>query len=272
MPKSIKIIYEDFIHKRGFRWIILYIIYKVTRGKIMVLERALRKIEYEKHILGNWTIISHTHTRTWNKQNWDSYDWKGNGEEWTRDAARYKNINPARWKRTLLKTYLVPYIHSRQQALEIGCGAGRWTAEIAPRVLRLYACDISPVAISVCRKRLSRLHNIQYKIVSDNLLSFLDNGSVDFAWSYDVFVHINANDMAIYIRSLKRVLKPGAYCVIHHAGEYKDDIIREQGLRSWMSSEFFADIAHAEGLRVIKQDFGICHYPGDVLTVLQNTM
>jgi len=57
-------------------------------------------------------------------------------------------------------------------------------------------------------------------LITDGALSFIENNSVDYIWSYDVFVHINPTDVEKYIIEFSRILKPHGYGIIHHSMGY----------------------------------------------------
>jgi len=90
--------------------------------------------------------------------------------------------------------------------------------------------------------------NVRF-IVNDGRTLPFEAGEFDRAWSFDVFVDVSDHDTAAYLKELARVLKKGGRAIIHHpAGG---------GLRgpwrSRMSSERFAELASAAGLRIIRQ-------------------
>jgi cyclopropane fatty-acyl-phospholipid synthase-like methyltransferase len=97
----------------------------------------------------------------------------------------------------------------------------------------------------------------------------LDEATVDFIWSYDVFVHVNPTDAERYLAEFARVLKPGGYASIHHAGTYRDEQAARRRFRSYLDAAFVAHLARIHGLEVVRQDDTLAHYPGDVVSVLR---
>ena len=92
---------------------------------------------------------------------------------------------------------------------------------------------------------------------------------MDGACSYDVFVHICAEDTDRYLSELSRVLRPGATAVIHHAGTYPTEAAAASGYRSEVDASRFAEMATVRSLLVESQDTDLAHKPGDVITVLR---
>jgi len=109
--------------------------------------------------------------------------------------------------------------------LEIGCGGGQWSKLIY---------DLKIFKKIHCIDALSEQHNkfwefvgnsakdkIMYTKVSDFELSFLEENSIDVVFSYDVFCHISYSGTDAYLKSLKRVCKPGAKLILMYADAEK---------------------------------------------------
>jgi SAM-dependent methyltransferase len=68
-------------------------------------------------------------------------------------------------KSTLLRR-LGDRLRPNMSLLEIGCGSGRWTVDLAPRVRRLVATDIAPRMIDLARERVraAGLDNVELQV------------------------------------------------------------------------------------------------------------
>lgn len=243
--------------------------------------------------------MSQTNSVEHNRRLWDQdYAWPEDGDEWNGQAADCGQPYPA-WKAALVQEFLEPRVQPDATLLEIGPGHGRWTEYIAGRCRKLYLVDLSPTCLEFCR---SKFQNQDLECVATNghSLAGVPDGAVDFAWSYDCFVHIGPADTAGYLADLRRVLKPGAAAVIHHAGR-RDAALPLEGMRrcgslglklytwmslgSWstdegwrspMSRARFARLARAAGLEVVRQQqefgpggaFAVRRY-GDWITTLR---
>jgi SAM-dependent methyltransferase len=77
----------------------------------------------------------------------------------------------------------------KSEGFDMGCGSGRWAKMVAPRVERLNCIDPSEAALSVARKNLSSLQNINFVHagVDDKPLP---PSSQDFGYSLGVLHHI----------------------------------------------------------------------------------
>ena len=142
--------------------------------------------------------------RRWNEE----HDWSRGGEEWTPDEI---------WRAMVLEYGIDPYLEPGMRVLEIGPGAGRWSAEIVKRGAgRLIGVDLSELCVAMCRKRFAGWPQAEFHQNDGRDLGFLPNASIDFVWSFDVFVHMEADVIRSYFGHFARVLRPGGVGVVHY--------------------------------------------------------
>ena len=80
--------------------------------------------------------------------------------------------------------------------IDVGCGSGRWSVMVAPRVGHLHLLDASPDALAVAKKNLSQVANTTFHLASAGDIP-LQNGSLDFAFSLGVLHHVPDTPSAI---------------------------------------------------------------------------
>lgn len=95
---------------------------------------------------------------------------------------------------------------------DIGCGSGRWAVLVAPQVAHLHCVDASAVALDVARRNLHKQLNVEFHLASVEDLPFPDS-ALDFAYSLGVLHHVP--DTAAAVKSVARVLKPGAPLLLY---------------------------------------------------------
>lgn len=95
------------------------------------------------------------------------------------------------------------------RVLELGCGVGRIGLWLAPQVAYWHGVDISANMIGVARDRLAGLANVGFDVLDRTSLAMLPDASFDAAYCIAVFIHMDKEDFFLYLRELKRVLKPG---------------------------------------------------------------
>ncbi len=204
-----------------------------------------------------------------NKRMWDDWDWSEGGEEWNRTAQRDREIDPSVWKQELIDKMMFKYIEKNSTVLEIGSGAGRWSAELVNVAAKLILADISPHCLEMCKKRFHNHSNVQYQLITTRL-DFIEADSIDYIWSFDAFVHVNPSLVYDYVEDFKRILKPGGIAIIHHAGErslYTSKHNRDMGMRSNMDQHIMSGLIHKNNLTLIEQNFDVSAKIGDVVTV-----
>jgi ubiquinone/menaquinone biosynthesis C-methylase UbiE len=196
-----------------------------------------------------------------NLKKWTGYDWSKSGEEWT--------VSPA-WKDSVIREILEPNIPVGSSVLEIGPGGGRWTEHLLPRANSLVVVDLTPECIRLCQERFGSGSKIKYFVNDGRDLSFIPDMSLDRIWSFDVFVHIQRDDIEKYVSQFPRILSHGGVAVIHHAAHGT----QQEGWRSDMTTGEMRHIAHSCGLSVVQQfscwkggHFNL----GDVITILANS-
>jgi ubiquinone/menaquinone biosynthesis C-methylase UbiE len=227
-----------------------------------------------------------------NLKTWDaSYTWPESGEEWT-GQAKACGVPYDTWKRSLIETLIIPNCRDRV-VVEIGPGHGRWSEHIAPLASRLHLVDISEKCIENCRRRLSDFSNIEYYVTDG--ISVPTEHPVDFIFSFDSFVHMDASVIFRYCCEFRRILAADGSVIIHHAnrrhlylsflrkfgyrstrvyrfisqGSRKDD----DGWRSNVSAKLVSKLARRSGLRTRdqfvywNQTCGVPRY-NDTMTVL----
>jgi ubiquinone/menaquinone biosynthesis C-methylase UbiE len=215
-------------------------------------------------------------TVDWNRQIWgEQHSWAEDGDEWSGMAAFCRQPYPE-WKATLVERFLTPYAGGAR-ILEIGPGHGRWAELLAERATRLTLVDINQSCLDFCRERFGTNPHVAYHLTDGWKLDFLEPGSVDFIWSFDSFVHMDAPVVEGYISEFGRVLAPGGTVVIHHAAKppwvlalrpvtgrlgkpgrvlqrfLVQHRLRGDGFRSDVSAAMVARWAEQAGLRVREQ-------------------
>jgi SAM-dependent methyltransferase len=106
---------------------------------------------------------------------------------------------------------------ARGRALDLGCGLGRITRALARRFEEVAGVDVSAEMV----RRAEELHpadelpNVSFH-ATDGVHLPLEDETVDFVFSYEVFQHLPARDvMRGNLLEVARVLRPDGLSVIH---------------------------------------------------------
>ncbi len=135
------------------------------------------------------------------------------GSEWSRfDQSDLSATDQAEMFEGYFHIFPWHYLPLGATGADIGCGSGRWASLVAPRVGHLSLVDPSNDALVVARKNLSNAKNVSFHCTSVDSLPF-EEQSLDFAYSLGVLHHVP--DTADAIRSIAKVLKPGAPFLVY---------------------------------------------------------
>lgn len=155
------------------------------------------------------------------------------GDEWTRfDQSKL----PEAESRAVFDRYFAIFpwasLPSDASGFDMGCGSGRWSRWVAPRVGRLHCIDPSS-ALEVAKKNLAGLSNVQFHRggVDDQCLP---RDSQDFGYSLGVLHHIPDTKRAL--QACVDMLKPGApfQLYLYYAFDNRSAAFR----MVWRASEF----------------------------------
>jgi ubiquinone/menaquinone biosynthesis C-methylase UbiE len=96
--------------------------------------------------------------------------------------------------------------------LDVGCGTGRWSVLVAPRVQHLHLLDPSAEALDVAKQNLRDMNNVSYHLHSVATIP-LPSQSLDFAFSLGVLHHVPDTEAAL--AAIADKLKPNAPFLIY---------------------------------------------------------
>jgi SAM-dependent methyltransferase len=146
-----------------------------------------------------------------NGQYWNRADaWLREGDEWSEDWGTAQ----AQWVGCLLPR-VFPFLKGR--ILEIAPGRGRWTQFLRPYCSSLIGIDLARSCVERCAERFGHHSKLEFKVNDGLTFPMIENGSIDFAFSFDSLVHAESDVMSSYADELARVLKPGGVAFLHHS-------------------------------------------------------
>lgn len=101
-------------------------------------------------------------------------------------------------------------IRPNDRVVEIGCGVGRLTREIADRADSVQAIDVSERMLDLARQHNPQLANVTWLLGDGESLRPIGDASADLCISHVVFQHIPDPSITLsYVREMGRVLRPG---------------------------------------------------------------
>jgi len=106
-----------------------------------------------------------------------------------------------------------PYVNPETTLLEIGANGGGWTIKML-NAKRIICFDALTPEHNGFYNRIPKRNSIEYYQVKDFECNELEDNSIDYVFSYDVFCHISYSGAKAYIKNLYPKLKKGANCFI----------------------------------------------------------
>ncbi len=150
------------------------------------------------------------------KRNVDLAVAEGFGREWT--AFRQTERELSRHERAaIFRSYFSIFPWERLPAgggvgIDVGCGSGRWSMMVVPRVAHLHLLDVSTNALAVARENLAGVNNVSFHLASVGEIPLPPN-SFDFAFSLGVLHHVPDTEAAI--KAIAATLKSGAPFLVY---------------------------------------------------------
>ncbi len=150
----------------------------------------------------------------------ESYDWRLAGDPWSKpwggaSAQWYGTIFPR--IRRFLPTHRI---------LEIAPGFGRWTQFLLDNCDELIGVDVTPKCVEACRQRFADRPGATFEANDGHSLPTVADESIDFVFSFDSLVHVEADTLAGYLAEFARVLTAEGVGFLHHSnyGTYQRSV------------------------------------------------
>jgi SAM-dependent methyltransferase len=106
--------------------------------------------------------------------------------------------------------HLLPHLQPQQSLLDVGCGPGTITADLAELVGQVTALETSEEVLALARREIAA-PNVTFAVGDVHSLSFADN-TFDVVHAHQVLQHVA--DPVQALRQMRRVCKPGGVVAV----------------------------------------------------------
>ncbi len=132
------------------------------------------------------------------------------------------NINPIKRLFENPQKSLEPYVRKGQVVVDLACERGYYTLALAECVGpegKVYAVDLNEKVIKEVKRKVERsgYHNIELHASSAADLSFIRDGSVDFALANGLLCSMS-DQRPSAVKEIKRILKPDGHAYLSLGG------------------------------------------------------
>jgi SAM-dependent methyltransferase len=147
-----------------------------------------------------------------NASYWDGgFHWRHGGDEW---SDWWGGPEP-QWRATVYPR--IAEFLPAHRLLEIAPGYGRWTQFLLDHCDELVGIDLSYKCIEACHRRFRTETRLSFHVNDGMSLAAVDDGTIDFVFSFDSLVHVEQNVVEAYIAELARVLDNDGVAFLHHS-------------------------------------------------------
>lgn len=116
--------------------------------------------------------------------------------------------------------YIKPYIDKNTIALEIGAGGGRIT-QFVKDVKLLNLIDLHQEMLDYIKSRFNDPANFNYIQTNGTDLPGIEDESIDYIYSFDVFVHLDLPIIEQYVKNIHKALKKDGILNLHFSNKRK---------------------------------------------------
>src|SRR5438270_2956699 len=108
---------------------------------------------------------------------------RGFGDEWSRfDQTGMSDEERQKIFEQYFKIFPWDSLPAKATGFDLGCGSGRWSLLVAPRVGTLHCVDASLEALNVAKRNLKQTTNVEFHHASVDAIPLADE-SMDFGYS-----------------------------------------------------------------------------------------
>jgi cyclopropane fatty-acyl-phospholipid synthase-like methyltransferase len=153
--------------------------------------------------------------------------------------------------KSIVTRFIAPFVNPDHVVAEIGPGGGRWTRYMKD-FRRIYAVDYHKELLDELDAFCS-LPNIVKVSNNGNDFPGIEKSSIDFVFSFGVFVHLDVDIIAAYLINIRSILKDSGNAVIQYSDKTKD-LARTMPDFSENTPTIMRRMVSSAGFRIVNED------------------
>lgn len=146
------------------------------------------------------------------------------------------------------RLYLDPFVAGR--VIEIGPGGGRWTQYLLSAE-ELYAVDYHQELLDELAKNFAA-PNLHFVKNDGTDFPGIPDASIDFVFSFGVFVHLSYPLIDAYLAEIKRVLKPNGHVSLQYSDKRKKAAHKVDAF-DIMTPDLMRAMVHRHGFEILSE-------------------
>jgi len=149
------------------------------------------------------------------------------------------------------ENFVNPYLNKTHTALEIGPGGGRWTQYLL-QFERLYLVDYHKELLDELRQNFNQENFVWIK---NNGFDFpqIQTDSIDYLFSFGVFVHLDIDIIENYLKNIFLILKPNGNVILQYSDKHKIMAQKNNGF-SENTPEIMRKLILDNGFTILEED------------------
>jgi 2-polyprenyl-3-methyl-5-hydroxy-6-metoxy-1,4-benzoquinol methylase len=121
----------------------------------------------------------------------------------------------------LRRRFLLDRVHAGERVLDVGCGEGRFTAELVRAGARALGVDVAEEPL---RRARARHPQLDVRLIDGEGSWELDDASFDVVWAGEVLEHVL--DTAAWLSEARRVLRSGGSLLLSTPAHGRAELLR----------------------------------------------
>jgi len=152
----------------------------------------------------------------------------------------------------ICENFVIPYVNKNHIAIEIGSGGGRWTQYLL-NFKKVFCVEFNQNMFQYLIDRFGTKTNLSFCLTNGTDFPGIAKDSIDYAFSFGTFVHLDNNLIKEYLVNLRQVMKKDSNVVIQYSEKTKPLAARKPGFSN-TTAKIMRKLVLDSGFSIISED------------------